>query len=355
MGYNLRPVNPVPAYDNPARPPDDCTAARHAPPHVDPFPLARSRLQKILPPIAQRAWRLLVAPSMMKALWLLLEVAIVAAVPSWAVARTCGDGSGEGGRPVPCACGDVLVGDRRLSPDDPITHDVCDGDGLLVRVPAGHRVPVLDLGGATIAGNGRGIGIEVYDGGDGGLTIRGPGSVRGFGIGVLANGALAALTDVSLTDNRSDGLRITGRAYTVSGCEARDNGGAGFFLRGADYRLSGNRALGNGLDGFSLGGRRASVGIEAANESSANGGNGVSVAGREHAVRNVVAMGNRGIGLHARVARSGLAPPRTRSNGRDIRISAHDSAIDLAGSARAPGDIRGARLSTTTRPPGAAP
>src|SRR5262249_34261065 len=172
---------------------------------------------------------------------------------------------------VPCDCGDVLVGSRTLGDDDPITARVCPGSGLLVDVPAG-RSATLGLGSHAVVGAGRGTGIEVLAGGAGGLTIVGPGTVRGFDVGIAApGGQVARVAGVSAADNASDGMRLNGAGYAVAGCEAVANGRDGFALGGVGYRATGNRALGNKRYGFRLSGRDATIGGDDGNEAAGNG------------------------------------------------------------------------------------
>src|SRR5262245_21098656 len=252
---------------------------------------------------------------------------LAVSAPRFAAARACGDVDGKG--EIPCACGDVLVGSRTLSAADPITQGPCEGDGLIVRIPPSRPGATLGLGGQTISGSGRGIGIHVQSGVADQLTIAGPGVVRSFDVGVLGTGTIRAVEDIVSADHRTDGFCLTGVGFTVSGCEARDNGRAGFVLRGSGYHVAGNRAVGNGADGFSLAGRGAVVAGAVANESAANGAHGMIVAGRNHLVRDVTATGNHGGGLRARVARSAVVAPGTTGNGGfDLSVAGHDSSVD---------------------------
>jgi len=249
------------------------------------------------------------------------------AAPRFVAARACGDIDGVGA--VPCACGDVLVGSRTLSPTDPITRGPCDGDGLIVRIPPSYPGATLNLGGQTISGLGRGIGIHVQSGGADQLSITGPGVVRAFDVGVLGSGTIRTVEDIVSADHRTDGFCLTGVGFTVSGCEARDNGRTGFVLRGDGYHVAGNRAVGNGADGFSLTGRGAVVAGTVVNESAANGAHGMTIAGRNHLVRDVTATGNHAGGLRARIARSAVVAPATSANGGlDLSVAGHDSSVD---------------------------
>jgi hypothetical protein len=61
------------------------------------------------------------------------------------VLADCGD-SIDGER-VPCRCGDIVIADTRLQPDDPVVTERCPADGLLVRAPVQARTIVVDLNG----------------------------------------------------------------------------------------------------------------------------------------------------------------------------------------------------------------
>jgi parallel beta-helix repeat protein len=195
-------------------------------------------------------------------------------------ARACGDDIDGRGRSVPCDCGDVLVSSHTLGDRDPITRHACSGPGLLVRIAPDKPPPTLALGGHAIVGSRRGVGIAIVSGGAGGITLLGPGTVRGFDVGIeAAPRALARAADITLLENASDGLRAGGSGYVVSGCQARRNGRDGFVLHGTGYRVEGNTASENGRAGFRLAGRRAAV---AGNRADANGRDGLLLRGQRH-------------------------------------------------------------------------
>jgi hypothetical protein len=208
---------------------------------------------------------------------LVLTLWLVAVSPANGAGRRCGDD--VDGRAVPCACGDVLVSSRTLSAADPITHAPCPHGGLLVAVPADDEPATLDLGGLTLAGSRRGVGIQVVSGGAGGLTIAGPGTVRGFAVGVAARGALAAVRDVASIDNGADGFRLTGDGYRVTNCEAARTGRVGFALTGRNFQADGNRAFDNARTGISVAGAGARIGEVRANDAASNRRGGVAVQG----------------------------------------------------------------------------
>jgi hypothetical protein len=259
--------------------------------------------------------------------------------------RRCGDD--VDGRPVPCDCGDVLVGSRTLGGDDPITSRVCPGTGLLVDVPE-NRSATLGLGGYVLAGSGRGFGIEVLRGGAGGLTIVGPGGVRGFDVGFMApTGQLALLSRFLAADQRSDGVRVVGKGYAVVDCEALDNGRDGFALGGIGYRSEGNRALGNRRYGFRLSGHDAAIGGTAGNEAAGNARDGLHVRGRGHALDAAVATANGGHGIRARISQGRISGARASGNrGRGLRAVGADLTVSASEACGEGGgiDVHGARV-----------
>ena len=272
---------------------------------------------------------------------------LVAAAPAAAAGpRRCGDD--VGGRAVPCDCGDVLIGSRTLGADDPITSRVCPGGGLLVAVSTGAPAARLALGGHVLAGSGRGVGIQVVGGGAGGLTIAGPGGVRGFATGIQAvNGTLARLADVVAADNATDGFVLAGEGFALLGSEASHNGRDGFVLRGHRYRVERNRALANGRHGFVARGREAAIGGEAGDEAAGNGREGFRVCGQGHDVAHAVATANGGDGVRARLSDGRIAGSLTASNrGRGLRAAGHDLTLG-DNQARDNGgglDVHGARV-----------
>jgi hypothetical protein len=244
--------------------------------------------------------------------------------------RRCGDDVDGRGRSVPCDCGDVLVGSRTLGDDDPITTRVCPGTGLMVVVPS-HRTARLVLGQRGLVGSGGGFGIQIVGSDPAAVTIVGPGSVRGFDVGVFAPaGQLESITDVTAADNRSDGFRLNGNGYAVTRCEALANGRDGFVLGGVGYKSERNRAIGNRRYGFRAAGRDAAIGGTGGNEASQNGRDGLRVRGRGHDVRGVVATGNGRRGVAARIADGSISDARTREN-RDRGLVAAGARLTVSG------------------------
>ena len=280
----------------------------------------------------------------------LTALACLMSIPAaTAGSRRCGDDTDGRGRTVPCDCGDVLVSSRTLGPHDPITQHACPGTGLLVDVAADRPAATLDLGGQTLVGQGRGIGIQVLGGGTGGLLLVGPGAIRGFDLGVLARGSeLARASDVIASDNATDGFSLGGTGYAITRCEASRNGRDGFTLRGSGFLVEGNHAAQNRRFGFAVAGESAALGGTLGNEAAGNGRDGLVVRGRGHELVHPVATGNAGTGLRARFSAGRIAGAVAADNRRDgLRGGGRD--LDVTDSeARDNGgagiDVRGARV-----------
>src|SRR5207249_4423190 len=332
---------PVRPSDLPAAPRDSRTVAIYCRPHgagTRPAPL------QVFPAVAggaSRAQRLLACRPAMR-------LAAVVALSYLVLARVAAAGSRPCGDDVPCDCGDVLVSGRTLGDGDPITQHGCDGDGLVVRLRPGAASTVLDLGDHILVGNHRGVGIRVV-GGDGTVTVKGPGAVRAFRTGVDApTGALAGAADVIAADNDADGFNVAGTGFTITSCEATHNGRDGFALRGLRYRVEGNRATENGRYGFSLAGRDAALGDALGNEATGNHRDGLVVRGRDHDVAHPVATANGAGCIRARLAGGRVRGAVAIGNrGAGVRATAHDvmvSGSEAHDNGRGGIDVRGSRV-----------
>ncbi len=103
--------------------------------------------------------------------FVLFVVCLVSLLPARTFAKECGDD--VSGHRVPCDCGDTVVSNTTLRPDDPIVSGRCRGDGLKIEADAMAETLILDLAGLTIVGGGAGVGIEVESGGSEGAVIIG--------------------------------------------------------------------------------------------------------------------------------------------------------------------------------------
>ena len=224
--------------------------------------------------------------------------------------RACGDDVDGHGTAVPCACGDMLVSSRTLSAADHITHESCPGMGLLVAATG--RV-TLGFDGHTVRGQGQGIGVFVTRGS---LSLRGPGTIEGFGTGALARGpnALASAIGMRFVGNRMYGLYAESDGYAVQGNVAENNGHDGFALAGNGYAVDGNRAAGNQRYGFYLLGMGAHVGSGLGNEAVNNGKSGFWVYGMMQELAGATAVGNGDHGVYAMVWQGRLADIRAEGN-----------------------------------------
>jgi hypothetical protein len=230
---------------------------------------------------------------------LALAFGLLLAGPHAALAGFCGDD--VDGERVACACGDEVVSDATLSPGDPITAAPCTGDGLVVSVPRGSDGVTVDLGGVSIVGSGRGIGIRVVDGGRLGSRIVGGGpesalaEISNFRTGIRASGTsdLVEVSNVRLYHNSGDGLHVASTGVRVVDVISEQNGRDGVSVVGKGAEVGGVVADSNADDGVSVRGRGASVSAEA----TGNLGHGLIVSGRGNRVDNSASSGNGGLGI----------------------------------------------------------
>jgi hypothetical protein len=234
-------------------------------------------------------------------------VAATLASTSPALAKECGDDLE--GRRVACACGDTVVSDTVLRPEDPVVRGRCFEGGLVVHARGLAETLRLNLAGLSIVGSGIGDGISIVAGGSEGADVIGGtserrGEIVGFGTGVNVRTARAArrieflevegqrheglllrsagtfVTDVRALRNGGDGVRISGEGGRLFGIEAFENHGAGvrvasnytivaaraernrehgIIVRGANVTLDGSVATNNTGYGVLVGGRRCSA------------------------------------------------------------------------------------------------
>ena len=249
----------------------------------------------------------------MRAVLLAFTLGLVAA-PVWA--GRCGSDVDGHGAVVPCACGDVLVSSHTLSPADPITHQPCVGEGLLVAIPAASQGATLAFGGQALSGSMQGVGLHIVSGGQGGLTVTGPGAIGGFDTGVTARrGSLAALTGLLAIGNAADGFALDGDGFALRSSAANRNGRDGFVLRGAGFRLEDTHAEQNGRYGFAVTGHGAV--IAPGNIAMGNGRDGFMIRGQDVTVTEPTATANAGRGVRAQITRGALRDPRVADNGED--------------------------------------
>ncbi len=198
-----------------------------------------------------------------------------------ASAKLCGDD--VDGQDVACECGDVLVSDVVLA-DDPVAARVCQGDGLRIRA-ATQTAITIDLAGRTLRGSGRGDGLLIIYGGDGGARItssRGAARVEAFGDGISAPGIhrLSSLENVIVSDVERDGIRVRGPAYTIRHTKVVGAGRDGFSLAGRGYRVAASESSGSGRHGFLVMGHGGN--FENDTRALDSGGFGFQVAGGGH-------------------------------------------------------------------------
>lgn len=216
-------------------------------------------------------------------------------------AKLCGDD--VDGLDVPCACGDVVVSDVTLA-DDPVARATCAGDGLLVRALDPHAEITVDLAGATLRGDGTGIGILVIFGGASGARVvssGAPATIDKFRDGVAAHGSqsLSLLEQVTITRSARDGVRVHAENYQVRNVDVRASGRDGFGIMGGRFRIADTTAVTNARHGYFVMGRGGALGASGHGIAArGNGGAGLMVGGDTHQIVDCIANTNNKQGLH---------------------------------------------------------
>jgi hypothetical protein len=173
---------------------------------------------------------------------------LTSSVPAFA--KDCGDDLG--GQRVACGCGDTVVSDTVLRPEDPVVRGRCPEDGLVVRARGLAETIRLDLAGLSIVGSGVGDGIAVVAGGSDGAVLTGGsaerrGEIVGFGTGVNVRTARAArrIESLEVEGQRHEGLLLRSAGTFVTGVRAIRNGGDGVRVSGEGGRLFDIEAIEN--------------------------------------------------------------------------------------------------------------
>lgn len=239
--------------------------------------------------------------------WILVFLIAGAMASGPASAGLCGDQ--VDGADVPCACGDIVVSDVVLGDDDPVTGDVCRGDGLILRA-AGLQAITVDLAGRALRGDGTGHGIVVIFGGDLGARVISSGgraSITGFDSGVVSAGPdLQLLQGVDIRDAVRDGVRVRGPGVSIRDVSVTDVGRDGFAFSGRGFTATGNRSLGSGRHGFLVMGHGGGLG--GGNRAVANAGAGFLLTGGSHWIEDCTATANGKNGIE--IVASGLSIER---------------------------------------------
>jgi hypothetical protein len=234
-----------------------------------------------------------------------------------ATAADCGDD--VDGERVACACGDNVVSDTTLKPGDPVISDPCSGDALVLFPPRESNGITLNLGGHALVGKGYGAGIRVLRGGKLGSSIVGGGERPGaraeivkFGTGIRASGRnlLREVRDLTVRDNRYDGLQLRTNGVVVTGVDSRSNGRDGVVVSGHGNEVSGVVSSGNLRDGLQVRG----TGSQVRAETSGNRRNGTVVGGRGNELVGVESNGNGRLGVLANGADHALGDVESSGN-----------------------------------------
>lgn len=120
---------------------------------------------------------------------------------------------------------------------------VCPADGLVVATGV-----TLNLGGATLRGQGAGAGVRIEAGATD-VTLR-LGRVTGFATGVRGEGTTGVrVANVQVLDSAQDGVNLTGEGHTVEIAVIQSSGGLGVAVVGDAGRLSRLQVQSNGRAG----------------------------------------------------------------------------------------------------------
>jgi len=236
-------------------------------------------------------------------------------------AKLCGDK--VEGVDVPCECGDVVVSDLTLA-GDPVTSATCPRDGLIVRASEAKQALTIDLAGRTLRGNGRGVGIWLFQGGGAGARVvstGGRGVIEGFRDGIIGQGpvSVSLIDGITVQKVKRDGMRLFDVAATaIRNTTVVDAGRDGFWVSGKGYRLTGTRALRSRRVGYHLMGTDAFIGMAGAgNVAEESGGEGFSVMGRGHRLVECVATRSGQEGMKLSGMRYEIVDCRAQDNGGD--------------------------------------
>jgi hypothetical protein len=259
-----------------------------------------------------------------------------------AAAKFCGDA--VNGQDIACACGDIVVSDLKLT-DDPVTGEVCRGDGLVVRASTATAGLVIDLNGRTLRGAKRGAGVWVVAAGPGGARVISSGgraAIEGFRDGVSARGegSIALVENLDVRDTARDGVTLGGGDYEIRAVTVTGAGRDGISLDGHDYRCHGTRVSRSRRFGYFLNGQNAIVGQvqngntaeQSGNDgfhlmgsgfrlnlctSTGNGRDGVTLRGSGHELTGCAARGNAHSGIVGDGGNLGFFNNRADDNGRN--------------------------------------
>ncbi len=221
-------------------------------------------------------------------------------------AADCGDD--VGGVDIPCACGDFVVSDVVLD-DDPVTNDVCSGDGLVIRAPHGSAGVLVDLAGAVLRGGARGTGIRILAGGERGTRIistGAPARIEGFRDGLVSQTrrfALAEAVDLHVYGPQRDGVRIYGDGLLLRDLVVEAAGRDGAFVRGDGWAIQNVVVRQNGRNGLTVmgaGNTIRAIGSGDSVRAEANAADGIRVWGEDNQLFDCIAASNgeNGVGLN---------------------------------------------------------
>lgn len=233
-----------------------------------------------------------------------LALALLAAGWSGPVrAAECGDLAGSGGTRVACSCGDDVVTDTRLAPDDGVVSERCADVGLVIaRDGITLDCDGLRLWGSERAVNGAGVVISTND------AVVQRCEVVGFENGIRTSPEVSGSRILRNTvfDNFFAGIHLFSRTHDnqVLDNVAKHNGEVGIQINSSahDNHVAGNRSIGHLIAGIRFN-SEASGNRVVLNQVSRARGLGIqfgSEADHNHIASNTVDGGSIGINFNSR-------------------------------------------------------
>ena len=196
---------------------------------------------------------------------------LVALAPVTAAAADCGGNT-------PCACGDNVVADRKLTKgQDPVMQVTCTGHGLILNTAG----VAIELSKGEIKGDRSPADVGILIQADG-VTIQGPGSIVNFGTGIAGTTSGSTIELVKIAKSRGDGLSLTGDTNTIFDNQTSSNGATGIVVAGDGNIVEANRSALNADDGIRVVGDNNEV--IGKNAGSKSGGVGIKVVGNNNTV-----------------------------------------------------------------------
>lgn len=199
------------------------------------------------------------------------------------------DATGVCGGNRACSCGELVTMSRTLA-RDPVTAEVCAGDGLVVA--DGVRLEFRGV----VHGSGSGTGVRIAEGARD-VVLSGA-VISGFDTGIASDSftTRTLISGVRVGDSTRDGIRIVGDDNTVTNSVARTSASDGIVIDGNTNRVLKSTCSANGGSGLVVVGN---ANVLQLNRCETNGGHGIAVEGSGNALVRNVSDRNGGGGVEA--------------------------------------------------------